>query len=176
MVTRITRDEINALPDMLTNESFVALFGTIPGSTDNKRLTLQCTKCSFPSKSIAALEATIATFKRYQAGPVETGGEFRITFNETTDFVVYSKFKTWMEMCHGTNNGVSAGYTDSYSITLPITIFDSTGKEVVVGTYYKVFPKSLPEISLDSSGSGEVVSIDVTFSYDYFVDSQGVTL
>jgi len=176
MVQRISRDEINALPDMLTNESFIALFGTIPGSTDNRRLMLQCTKCTFPERAIAQLEATIATFKRYQAGPSTTGGTFDITFNETTDLLVYSKLKTWMEICRGTRTGLSMGYSDSYSIDLPITIFDSTGKEVVVGTYYKVFPTRIPEVSLDSSGTGNVIELNIQFSYDYFVDSQGTTL
>jgi hypothetical protein len=176
MVTRIEREEIAALPDTLTNESFLVVFGSIPGSSDTKPLTLLCNKCSFPRESLGRIETRIAGFIKRQAGMQENDGTWTLTFVETIDMAVLSRLRTWKEQCRGKRSGVSVGYSEDYSTSVEVTIFDSTGAKADSGKYYKVFPIEIPEVNFDSTQTGQAIEVAVQFSYDYFVPEKGTTL
>ena len=66
MVQRIQRDEINSLPDALTTESFTLLFGSIPGESDTRRLTLQCQSVQEPEETNETITNMLAGIQKYK--------------------------------------------------------------------------------------------------------------
>lgn len=176
MVKKITRDEIQNLPDVLTNEAFVLLFDSIPGSSDGKRLTLQCKNCTIPALTNDTITIQLAGFQKRQSGTNTNGGKINCTFTETHDMAISSRLRTWMQYCRGTTTNSSIGYSEDYSRTATLTVFDTTGKEAATYTLYKVSPEEVSDVSLDSSASASPVEIACTFRYDYCIYGDSQTL
>ena len=175
MATRIQLAEIQSLPDVLTNESFVLMFGSIPGESENKRLTLQCQSAVIPGTTNNKVSSTLAGFTRHQSGTRTWQGTMSVTFLETKDMAVLSRLRTWDQYCRGTQSGVSIGYSEDYTVDGELTVFDSTGAKSTSCKIYNMFPTDVPDITLDSSGQAAAVTVSVTFSYDYAEYEEGTT-
>lgn len=167
MATRITRDEINALPDMLTNDAFVLTFGSIPGETENRRLSLQCKAMTIPGEQNATIEQMIAGFQIRQSGTRKNSGTFTATFVETYDMAVLKRLRNWKQHVRGTRTGSSIGYSQDYSVNALLEVFDTAGNKATSCTIYKVFPSDIPDINLDSGNDATAVEVQVTFTYNY---------
>ena len=167
MARKITLAESQSLPDFLTNEAFVLMFGSIPGESDTKRLMLQCKTAPIPAETVESLEGQIAGYKKHQSGIRTWSGTLSVSFLETKDMAVLKRLRTWQQFCRGTQTGISVGYSEDYTRTGEVTVFDSTGKVATTCKIYKMFPTEIPEVSLDSSGSAAAVEVSVTFSFDY---------
>lgn len=174
MSVKIERDEIENLPDMLTNESFVLMFGSIPGESENRRLSLQCKTCQIPEEQNDTIDFRLAGYQKRQSGTNSNGGTFACTFSETHDMAVSKRIRTWYQHCRATTTNNSNGYSADYSRTAELTVFDTAGNVSATYKIYKVSPASIDAVSLDSSGSATPVDISVTFRYDYceFGDSE----
>ena len=102
MAVKIKQDEIQNLPDALTGESYVLMFGSIPGSSDNRRLTLQCKTCTIPAITNNTVEIQLAGFQKRQSGTNTNAGTFTCTFMETHDMAISSRLRTWLQYTRGT--------------------------------------------------------------------------
>lgn len=176
MVQRIQRDEINSLPDALTNDAFTLMFGSIPGESDTRRLMLQCQSAQEPEETNEAITTMLAGFQKRQSGTNTNQGTFQVTFLETVDLAVLSRIRTWKQYCRGTATGSSVGYSQDYTRTAELTVFDTTGAEAKKVTIYKCFPSNIDAISYDSSNSAAPVIVTVTFTYDYAIFGEATTL
>lgn len=176
MATRITRDEINALPDALTNDAFVLTFGTIPGETENRRLALQCKTFQLPEETNNPIENMLAGFQKRQSGTRTNSGTITATFMETHDMAILTRLRTWKQNARGTYSGSSVGYSQDYSANGLVEVFDTAGNLSTTCKIYNMFPSSIEAISLDSSNNASAVEVSVTFTYNYAVYGEGVTL
>lgn len=175
MVQRIQRDEINSLPDALTTESFTLLFGSIPGESDTRRLTLQCQSVQEPEETNETITNMLAGFQKRQSGTNTNQGTFTVTFLETVDMAVLSRIRTWKQYARGTNTGSSIGYSEQYTRTANLTVFDTTGAAVKEVQIYKCFPSNIEAITYDSSNAAASVVVTVTFTYDYAIFGEAQT-
>lgn len=176
MAVKIKQDEIQNLPDALTGESYVLMFGSIPGSSDNRRLTLQCKTCTIPAITNNTVEIQLAGFQKRQSGTNTNSGTFTCTFMETHDMAISSRLRTWLQYTRGTTTNSSIGYSEDYSRTATLTVFDTAGNESATYTIYKVSPQEIGEVALNSAGNAEAIEISCTFRYDYCIYGDSVTL
>lgn len=176
MVKKITQDEIMNLPDALTNEAFVLMFDSIPGSSNGKRLTLQCKTCLIPALTNETIQIQLAGFQKRQSGNNTNSGSLTCTFIETHDMAISSRLRTWLQYCRGTTTNSSIGYSEDYNRTATLTVFDTTGKEAAVYTIYGMSPQEISDVNLDSSSSSTTVEISCTFRYNYCVYGDSKTL
>lgn len=176
MVKRITRNEINALPDFLTNGNFVMMFGTIPGTATTKRLTLQCKSTSVPGVSVERLSQELAGFERGQAGGKSWSHSLTVTFAETRDLYISKTLRSWMEMCRGTNGGISIGDSGMYTVNVDIYVFDNNGEMVKTCTLFKLFPTEFPDTEFQGATAQAMVEPQITFGYDYASNDELVEL
>lgn len=176
MVQKLSHDEIQNLPDALTTEAFVLMFGSIPGSSSTRRLTLQCKTCQVPAISNETIQIQLAGFQKRQSGTNNNDGTFTCTFMETKDMAISSRLRTWFQYCRGTITNSSIGYSEDYSRTAELTVFDTTGKAAAKYTIYKVSPQNIDAVALDSSSNAGAVEVSVTFRYDYCIYGDSQTL
>lgn len=176
MVQRIQRDEINSLPDALTNDAFTVMFGSIPGESDTRRLTLQSQSVQEPEETNETITTMLAGFQKRQSGTNTNQGTFQVTFLETVDMAVLSRIRTWKQFCRGTTTGSSVGYSQDYTRTAELTVFDTSGAVSKTVTIYKCFPSNIDSITYDSANSAQAVVVTVTFTYDYAVFGEATTL
>jgi hypothetical protein len=176
MVKRITQNEINSLPDFLTNAEFVMMFGSIPGMSSTKRLTLQCKSTAIPGETVERVSETLAGFEKGQAGGRTWSHTLSVTFAETRDLQISKAFRTWMQMCRGTKSGSSMGYSKDYQVDVDIYVFDTAGEMVKSCTIYGVQPTEFPEIGLEGGTSHAVVNVAITFGYNYSSNDENTEL
>jgi len=176
MVVKIKQDEIQNLPDALTGESFVLLFGSIPGNSDTRRLALQCKTCQIPALSNETITIQLAGYQKRQSGTNTNDGTFTCTFNETHDMAISNRLRTWMQYCRGTTSNSSMGYSEDYGRTATLNVFDTAGNLSATYTIYKVSPQAIDAIALDSSQNAQAVEVSCTFRYDYCEYGDSITL
>ena len=176
MAVKIKHDEIQNLPDALTGESYVLMFGSIPGNSENRRLTLQCKTCTIPALTNNTVEIQLAGYQKRQSGTNTNAGTFTCTFMETHDMAVSSRLRSWLQYTRGTTTNSSIGYSEDYSRTATLTVFDTTGKEAATYTIYKVAPAEISDVTLDASQNAAAMEISCTFRYDYCIYGDSVTL
>lgn len=176
MAVKIKQDEILNLPDALTNEAFLLMFADIPGSSENRRLSLQCKTCQIPALTNETIQIQLAGYQKRQSGTNTNTGTFSCTFMETHDMAISSRLRTWMQHCRGTTTNSSIGYSEDYNRTATLTVFDTTGAESAVYTIYGVSPQEISEVGLDSSNSAAAVEISCTFRYNYCIYGDSTTL
>lgn len=176
MVKKIEQSEIQALPDALTNEAYTLVFGSIPGSSDSRRLTLQCKTFQMPAFTNEKVEVMLAGYQKRQSGTNTNTGSISSTFLETKDMAVLSLLRTWMQNARGTYTNSSIGYSDTYTRTGELTVFDSTGAVSTTCKIFKMWPSEISEIALDSSNPAQAVEVSVTWSYDYCEYGEQTTL
>lgn len=169
---RIQRSEINALPDFLTDGNFVLMFGSIPGSASTKRLALQCKSTSIPGETVERLSEQLSGYDKGQAGNRDWSHTFSVTFAETKDLEISSKFRAWMQYCRGTQSGSSVGDSSSYTVNVEVYVFDSAGNQVKTTTIYKVFPTEFPETTFQGGINQAIVESSITFGFDYASNSE----
>lgn len=176
MVVKIKQDEILNLPDALTNEAFVLMFADVPGSSENRRLSLQCKTCQIPALNNETITVQLAGFQKRQSGTNTNDGTFTCTFMETHDMAISSRLRTWQQYCRGTTTNSSIGYSEDYNRTATLTVFDTTGAESATYTIYGISPQSVDAVSLDSSANAAAVEVSCTFRYNYCIYGDSQTL
>ena len=173
---RILRDEINALPDALTNDAFVLTFGSIPGETENRRLALQCQTFQLPEETNNPIEEMLAGFQKRQSGTRTNQGTISATFLETHDMAVLTRLRTWSQNARGTQSGSSVGYSQDYTVNGLLEVYDTAGNLSTSCTIYNMFPSNIDAIELNSSANAEAIKVSVTFTYNYAIYAEGTTL
>lgn len=172
MAVKISRDEISSLPDALTNEAFTLMWGNIPGESDNRRLTLQCKTAEVPEETNEVINIMLAGFQKRQSGTSTNTGTFPVTFMETSDMAISKRLRGWKQYARGLRTNSSVGYSENYSRTGELTIFDSTGKVASVVKIYKMWPSTINSISLDASNPASAVDVSCVFTFEYFENSE----
>lgn len=170
-MTRInyTTETLGNLTDVLTNDAFKLQFTSIPnasaGPTD---LLLRCKAVTLPELSNEKVQVDIHGFQMNFRGRRRQGtGDMQVTFTEFKDVKVSTALRQWHEYVVGTASGNSGGYKSDYSTMADLSIFDTTGAEVLKYRCFNTFITSIPELSLDSSQQA-AVEIQATFSIDYY--------
>lgn len=168
MVSRIARKEIMGLSDVMSTENFVMMFANIPFSDADpyQCLTLPCQTAVIPGTHNEAFAVTMGSYTRMFRGRSDFSHDLTLTYAVTRDMKVLKALRQWHEGTAGTASQTSQGYHADYSTRGDLYLFDTAGKSVEVATFYGLFPRSVPEFSLDEGRTSPMIG-QAQFVYDY---------
>lgn len=171
---RISLDQVNSLPDLLSAENFELLLGNIPGGpSKSEQLAIKCLNANLPGSGNEAFEAPIHGHVVKFRGRKTMPRTLSITYVEDSQFNTLNSLHRWNEFVVGTLSGTSAGDKKDYAVDGQLTVFNHKGEAISVYKIFKLFPVDLPDIQLSGENT-TMVQVPITFSYDYWTAS-GVT-
>ena len=163
-MARVAWTEVDSLPDILSGENYMLVFGSVPIAGSTLDLSLKCQNVIQAGMSNEAFDVPLHGFVKRFRGRKMYPRQFQATFVEVSDFSTINKLRQWMEYVAGSESGTSGGYLADYSVTAVLYTYDTTGKEVNRTYYDQVFPQDIPDVTMDSTSSQPVV-VSATFSY-----------
>ena len=166
-MSHVTLDEINEQTDAMDSEHFQMLFGSIPGSSDTRPLSINCQTAVIPGITVEPIEVALHGHTVRFRGKQTFSGTFSIGFVENSAYEIQRRLRAWKESVVGTNTATSQGYKNQYAVTCELQVFDTTGVVADQLKIFGVFPSEVPEVQLDGQSS-QVMLIQPTFSFDYF--------
>lgn len=163
---RITLSQVQSLDDIIMTDAFEFLLGNVPGGGNTQNLTLLCRSAVVAGNSNEAQEVALHGYVRKFRGKKMFPRTLAVTYSETVNFEAHRILRNWLEYCAGTSSGNSQGYSNDYSVTAEMRIYDTTGALVDTTTYYKVFPQEIQDVQTQGD-SGTPLEVSATFNYDY---------
>lgn len=171
-------NDVRNLKDPLKQFVSTWTFGAIPSlsNIDFKDLELRCQTYGFPTLTGDTTDVTWGGFARRYAGKQTRQGTWNVTFIEVWDASIIDGFKDWLNLYHQYKDGKITLLND-YSTYANIKLLDPDVYNTTVVTepiseyslrLYDVFPMEVNAGQIDASSS-EAISMDVTFSYNYFL-------
>jgi hypothetical protein len=104
-----------------------------------------------------------------QAGIIDYGNEFKITFTETVDSAIMKLIKAWREMMWASRQG-TAFPKSQLEATILLELTDNQGNVRAQITYYGCMYKDCDLGVLDGNTS-DALKPSLTLSYDFFLDN-----
>lgn len=171
------------LPDILRTYNWQVLIpgiNSLPGLANimtQEDLMLRARAVAIPQRGIDKIESNFMAMKQYFPGRVNFSGNVSITFEELEDQKVLRAMNAWANVLVDTNiatGGAGLGTTKravSRDIFVQPSKFNGTKTDFCV-KLYNCFPESMSDVSLSYDNSDKV-SIDMTFSYDFWTIEPG---
>ena len=168
MVTRISLDEAQSLPDILSAENYRFQMGSIPGWGDSTPLEIKCQSVAVPGRSNTPIEVALGSFIRSFSGLNRWNTTVAATYVETIDMDTLQTLRTWLEQIRGTRSGTSIGDIRDYSINPVLTVFDQAGRVADTIYFYNFWIDTISDFTMEGANS-TAIQVQATFKYDYLV-------
>jgi len=169
---RITLDQMEALPDVITGEAYELLFGTIPGGIRSEPLTLKCLNTNIPGFGNETFEVPIHGHVLKFRGRKTYPRILQATLIETTDLSSFRALRAWHEFIVGSNSGGGL-LKKQYSVNAELRTYGPDNQLVDSVILHYCFPTEISDTVLDGQGS-QAMQIQTMFSYDYFSSNNHV--
>src|SRR5580765_6265272 len=114
--TRVTLNEIETLPDILSTEHFLLNLGAIPGFGANDDLALKCVDANIPGFSTENYEVPLHGVVRNFRGRKMYPRVLAVTYVEDSYMRTLNSLRAWMEQIVGQNTNTSIGGIADYSV------------------------------------------------------------
>jgi hypothetical protein len=102
----------------------------------------------------------------YKMAGNRTYGNWTVTFNVDAKMKILEYFTNWQDIIYQGSSKIAAS-PDVYMADQLLFLMDGTGEAVKVYKLVQAWPVSIGQVALDYA-IGDVASIDITFSYQYF--------
>lgn len=174
-MARVSLSRVTSLPDIITNEAYELILGTIPGSVGaDDRLILKCLNANIPGFSNETYEVNLHSHVVKYRGRKMYPRTLAVTYVEDAQFHTLRELRNWHEFIVGTDSSTSAADKRQYSVTAQLLFYNHKGELINTDTYYGLFINDVPDVQV-SGESSTLMQVSVTFSYDYFTaTSHGV--
>lgn len=154
----------------------VAITNPINGVADLKTPFMVQT-AQIPEASMGVIEIPYFGRKVKVAGD-RTFGEWTVTIINDEDFLIRNAMEQWMASINSHEGNVTQLGTSSaseYKAQAQITQYSKTGQALRTYNFNGLFPTSIAAIGMDWNTTDDIERFDVTFQYDWWNVSGGVT-
>jgi hypothetical protein len=107
-----------------------------------------------------------------------TFAEWTVTIMNDEDFLIRNAMEEWMASinAHEANTRqLASAATSNYKSQAQITQFSKTGAPLRVYNFNGLYPSSIAAIGMDWNTTDDIERFDVTFQYDWWNVSGGIT-
>ena len=165
-----TIEEIRNLAEPLKSYQFKITIANAPGTgASGELLQFLCQASVLPGQEIDVVLTNLGGHIVSDPGRVGSAGRtWTVTFAESTDLSVVQRINSWQNICNNPATGVQGNRGD-YKRTALVEMLDNAKEVVLTRQLNGVWPSATADMALDNASS-EVVNLDVTWAFDYFVD------
>lgn len=141
-------------------------------------------KTPFMVQAAALPESTLGTIevpyfgRKVKIAGDRTFAEWTVTIINDEDFLIRNAMENWMSQINTHVGNIRPFATSSpseYKSQAQITQFSKTGVELRTYTFNGIFPSSVAPITMDWNTTDDIERFDVTFQYDWWEVTGGVT-
>jgi hypothetical protein len=161
--------DVMSIKDPMLSDNFGFSVPNVPGSNNDRPLSIQCKSIVRPGMQIEEVEYALFGHVVKHAGRLTYSHEFTSEFYETYDGEITRTIEKWMEWArdHRTQHGHFKSGPDGYARDCEITIYNQIGEATLVYKLYNVWPSADQDLSFDGSSANGLTQ-SITFKYDYF--------
>jgi hypothetical protein len=163
---------------LLTIPSIPLAAGTKGGDSSGKSLALQCRTVSKPGVTLENVEVALFGHTLQYVGRKTFSHDMTVEFVENRNGVIQQTLEGWAEFCRATQTqlgnykgGSTTQAAGGYARTGILDVYDVTGLLKMQYQIVNLWPSSVPEVAFDGS-SATLITLSVTFKYDYYVQLQ----
>ena len=128
-----------------------------------------------PESTLGTIEIPYFGRKVKVAGD-RTFAEWTVTIMNDEDFLIRNAMEAWMASINAHEGNVTAGVNASdYKANAQITQYAKNGAPLRTYNFNGLFPTSVAAITMDWNTTDEIETFDVTFQYDWWNVSDGIT-
>lgn len=154
--------------------SVVATQFTEVNSVDGKKFEdtaqLLCKSSTIPERTIGTIEVWNQGRKYLIPGDSSYSNTWQCTFYCTVDHYLRRAFLAWMKACDHAQTGSHTGIPSDVQVTMTIAQLDATDTAATAYyTLHNVFPTEVGALSMDQASEGQILDLEVTFSYSDWV-------
>jgi hypothetical protein len=141
-------------------------------------------KTPFMVQAAALPESTLGTIevpyfgRKVKIAGDRTFAEWTVTIINDEDFLVRNAMENWMSQINthvGNIRPFGSSSPSEYKSQAQITQFSKTGAELRTYTFNGLFPTTVAPITMDWNTTDDIERFDVTFQYDWWEVTGGVT-
>ncbi|MDB4576103.1 phage tail protein [bacterium] len=154
----------------------VAITNPINGIADLKT-PFMVQAAQIPEATLGIIEIPYFGRKVKVAGD-RTFGEWTVTIINDEDFLIRNAMEQWMASINSHEGNVTqlgSASASEYKNQAQITQYSKTGAPLRTYNFNGLFPTSIAAISMDWNTTDDIERFDVTFQYDWWNVSGGVT-
>ena len=138
---------------------------------DVRRTSFLCKASKTPEVALGEIELAYRGRKIYMTGDREAAGEWSTTFYMDTDYMIRNALERWSNGMNdfADNTGVTA--MSEYATDLNVDHLDRDGTVIKSYIFKNAWPKSMSEVTLDSSEDSTIAEFECTWRYQQFEGS-----
>ena len=174
--------DINEIRSQLTfggarNTLFQVTFQNPSDSTGDLKVPFMVKTAQIPSSDLGLIEVPYFGRKIKLAGD-RTFGEWTVTVINDEDFLIRNALEKWSNQINslrGNLRGFGSSAPSSYKVNADVVQYSKTGVPLRQYTFNGIFPQSISTIDLDWNSTDQIEEFTVTFQYDWWEVTGGVT-
>lgn len=132
---------------------------------------------AIPESTLGLIEVPYFGRKIKIAGD-RTFAEWTVTIINDENFIIRNAMEQWMASINshiGNESQIGVGAPSDYKSEAQITQFAKSGEVLREYTFTGLFPTSVASIAMDWNTTDDIERFDVTFQYDWWEISGGIT-
>lgn len=141
------------------------------------KLPFMVTSATLPESNLGVIEVPYFGRKVKLAGD-RTFGDWSVTVINDEDFLVRNAMEQWanqIQSLQGNLRGFGTASPTAYKSVANVTQYSKTGVPIRTYTFNGIFPSAISTIDLDWNATDQIEQFSVTFQYDWWEVSGGVT-
>lgn len=130
-----------------------------------------------PSSDLGTIEVPYFGRKIKLAGD-RTFGEWTVTVINDEDFLIRNAMEQWSNQINSLRGNLrtfGASSPSLYKTNAQVTQFSKTGVPIRIYTFNGIYPSNIAPIDLDWNATDQIEEFTITFQYDWWEVSGGVT-
>jgi hypothetical protein len=154
----------------------VAITNPINGIA-NLKTPFMVQAAQIPESTLGTIEVPYFGRKVKIAGD-RTFAEWTVTIMNDEDFLIRNAMEEWMSSINSHEGNIrkfDTAASSAYKSQAQITQFSKTGVPLRVYNFNGLYPSTIAAITMDWNGAADVERFDVTFQYDWWNVSGGIT-
>lgn len=156
---------------------FQVTFTNPANSIADIKLPFLCRASSIPESNLGTIEVPYFGRKIKLAGD-RTYGDWNVTIINDEDFLVRNAMEEWSSAINHNQTNLRAFGSAApllYKSTAEVTQFSKTGTPIRTYRFNGIYPTSIANIDLNWGDTDTIEEFQVTFAYDWWDVSGGVT-
>jgi hypothetical protein len=165
-----TIEEIRNLAEPLKGYQFKVTIANAPGGAGASVEELQflCQSTVLPGRTVDQVVTSLGGHDVSDPGRSPGPKTWAVTFAETTTAAIVQRVEAWQRLCYDPESGVNGSRAD-IKRNARIELLNNAKEVVLSRQIVGIWPQDIADMAMDYSSS-EVVTLDVTWSYDYHID------
>lgn len=165
-------EDISQIKDPLLLYNWALVIPNIPGGGNSYQMTLRCQTTAIPGLTFEEALVQLRGMELVYAGRPVYSHNLPFTMLEARDMITRQSLLRWFYTARDFRNNTGS-YKEDYSTTCDLELYDDAGLVVRTIRLFGVWPKSLDDLSTESSGS-TVATFSGTLSFDWFRDIEDI--